>query len=243
MFEKIKKKSLIVITILVFGTMFLNIHTPKAKSQSENPKLTLEISVQKNTYIQLEPIHLKMKLLNNTNQAIKLHGLFILGQDLDFITQKAGSEEIVFDGRNISAGSVLTTPVTLLPENEVNSDMLVTNINQFEKMFPSTGTYQVRIKFRHKRFVGNDSYQDVVLSNQTAAWNKCNIEGFMQGYWNSEELSFTSGNKNTRGWQATFDNYKRSYPNCDKMGRLSFSELDIMVLSKKSAMVRGRFLL
>lgn len=82
-----------------------------------------------------------------------------------------------------------------------------------------------------------------VLNEQTAAWNKCDIEGFMQGYWNSEELSFTSGNKNTRGWQATFDNYKRSYSDCDKMGKLSFSELDIIVLSEKSAMVRGRFLL
>ncbi len=82
-----------------------------------------------------------------------------------------------------------------------------------------------------------------VLDVQTAAWNKCDIEGFMQGYWKSEELSFTSGNKNTRGWQNTFDNYKRGYSDCDKMGELSFSELDITVLNKKSAMVRGRFLL
>lgn len=82
-----------------------------------------------------------------------------------------------------------------------------------------------------------------VLSVQTAAWNNCDIEGFMQGYWNSEKLSFTSGNKNTRGWQATFDNYKKSYSSCEKMGELSFSGLDITVLSEKSAMVRGRFLL
>lgn len=82
-----------------------------------------------------------------------------------------------------------------------------------------------------------------VLDVQTEAWNKCDIEGFMQGYWKSEELSFTSGNKNTRGWQATFDNYKKGYSDCDKMGKLSFSELDITVLSKDSAMVRGRFLL
>lgn len=82
-----------------------------------------------------------------------------------------------------------------------------------------------------------------VLNDQTEAWNKCDIEGFMQGYWKSENLSFTSGNKNTRGWQATFDNYKKGYDSCDKMGKLSFSELDVTILSKKSAMVRGRFLL
>ncbi len=82
-----------------------------------------------------------------------------------------------------------------------------------------------------------------VMNEQTAAWNRGDIEGFMQGYWKSEDLSFTSGNKNTRGWQATFDNYKRGYSDCDKMGKLSFSEMDVTVLSKKSAMVRGRFLL
>ncbi len=82
-----------------------------------------------------------------------------------------------------------------------------------------------------------------ILDEQTEAWNKCNIEGFMQGYWKSEELSFTSGNKNTRGWEATFENYKRGYDSCKKMGNLSFSELDVTVLSEKSAMVRGRFLL
>ena len=82
-----------------------------------------------------------------------------------------------------------------------------------------------------------------VLETQAKAWNKCDIEGFMQGYWKSKDLSFTSGNKNTRGWQATFNNYKKGYSSCEKMGKLSFSELDITVLSKKSAMVRGRFLL
>ncbi|MGI8669942.1 MAG: YybH family protein [Aridibacter sp.] len=82
-----------------------------------------------------------------------------------------------------------------------------------------------------------------VLNEQTEAWNKCDIEGFMQGYWKSENLSFTSGNTNTRGWQETFERYKKGYPDCDKMGKLSFSELDVTVLNEKSAMVRGRFLL
>ncbi len=82
-----------------------------------------------------------------------------------------------------------------------------------------------------------------ILDDQTQAWNKCDLAQFMQGYWKSEELSFTSGNKNTRGWQATFENYKRGYDSCEKMGKLSFSELDVTVLSEKSAMVRGRFML
>lgn len=82
-----------------------------------------------------------------------------------------------------------------------------------------------------------------VLADQAAAWNRCDLEDFMEGYWKSPELSFTSGNRNTRGWQATLDNYRRGYPTCEKMGRLSFSELEVTVLGRRAAMVRGRFLL
>ena len=82
-----------------------------------------------------------------------------------------------------------------------------------------------------------------VLDTQVAAWNKGDIEGFMQGYWKSKEMVFISGNNVSRGWQAAFDRYKKGYDNREKMGTLSFTELDIEILSKKSAVVIGRFTL
>ena len=78
-----------------------------------------------------------------------------------------------------------------------------------------------------------------VMDDQAAAWNRGDIEGFMEGYWRSEKLTFVSGTNVTRGWQATLDRYKKSYDSRAKMGELSFSGLEIMVLSKDAAVVLG----
>ena len=77
-----------------------------------------------------------------------------------------------------------------------------------------------------------------VMTEQTAAWNKGDIDGFMKGYWKSEDLIFVSSVV-TRGWQQTLDRYKKSYNTKEKMGTLTFSDLEIDVLSKDSAKVLG----
>jgi len=77
-----------------------------------------------------------------------------------------------------------------------------------------------------------------VMNAQSAAWNRGDIEGFMQGYWNSGQLVFVSS-RVTRGWQPTLDNYKRSYPTKDAMGTLTFSDLEVTVLSNDAAVVLG----
>ncbi|MGQ0541793.1 MAG: YybH family protein [Blastocatellia bacterium] len=77
-----------------------------------------------------------------------------------------------------------------------------------------------------------------VMNQQAADWNKGDIESFMRGYWNSEKLVFVS-NQVTRGWQPTLDRYKRTYSSRDKMGQLTFSDLEITVLSKKAVVVLG----
>ena len=78
-----------------------------------------------------------------------------------------------------------------------------------------------------------------VMDEQAAAWNRGDVEAFMQGYWRSPELKFVSGDRVTRGWQQTLDNYKRSYPDKAAMGMLTFSDLEITVLSKDAAFVVG----
>ncbi|MGC2239059.1 MAG: nuclear transport factor 2 family protein [Pyrinomonadaceae bacterium] len=82
-----------------------------------------------------------------------------------------------------------------------------------------------------------------VMDEQAAAWNSGNIEGFMQGYWKSPELKFVSGDGVTKGWQPTLDRYKKSYDSRAKMGTLTFSDLDITILSKNSAVVLGNWAL
>ena len=78
-----------------------------------------------------------------------------------------------------------------------------------------------------------------VMETQTAAWNRGDIEGFMQGYWKSEQMVFVSGTNVARGWQAALDRYKKSYDTKAKMGTLTFSDLEINVLAKDSAAVLG----
>jgi len=77
-----------------------------------------------------------------------------------------------------------------------------------------------------------------VMDDQAAAWNGGDLEAFMQGYWNSEKLVFV-GSEVTRGWQPTLDRYKRTYGTREKMGTLTFSDLEITVLSKDAAVVLG----
>lgn len=81
-----------------------------------------------------------------------------------------------------------------------------------------------------------------VLTEQAEAWNRGDIEGYMQGYWNSDDLVFVSSNV-TRGWKPTLERYKKSYNTREKMGTLSFSDLEITVLSKDAAVVLGTWAL
>lgn len=81
-----------------------------------------------------------------------------------------------------------------------------------------------------------------VLDTQVGAWNHHDLDAFMQGYWNSPELTFFSGATETKGWQPTLERYRRRYQSEGRaMGTLSFSDLQIEVLGPSAAFVRGRF--
>ena len=79
------------------------------------------------------------------------------------------------------------------------------------------------------------------LTAQAAAWNKGDLEGFMAGYAKIPTLRFATGNTVTYGWQETLDRYKERYPDRSAMGALTFSDLDITMLSPESALVFGRW--
>jgi len=80
-----------------------------------------------------------------------------------------------------------------------------------------------------------------VLKLQQDAWNRGDIPTFLEGYWNSPELSFAGSDGIVRGYQGLMDRYKRSYPDQDAMGQLDFSELEIHSLGPDSAMVLGHW--
>jgi uncharacterized protein (TIGR02246 family) len=79
-----------------------------------------------------------------------------------------------------------------------------------------------------------------VLRTQQNAWNHHDLDVFMAGYWNSRELTFFSGAKESKGWQATLERYRATYASAGKeMGQLEFSELRIEPLGPDAAFVRG----
>lgn len=80
-----------------------------------------------------------------------------------------------------------------------------------------------------------------VLDAQAAAWNRGDLEGYMQGYEQSAETAFLSGDELTRGWQTVLERYRRAYDTREKMGTLTFSEVEVKPLSPFYALAHGRW--
>lgn len=79
------------------------------------------------------------------------------------------------------------------------------------------------------------------MAVQETAWNQGDLEGFMDGYWRSDSLRFIGSKGLTYGWQSTLNNYKKSYPNPEAMGKLKFTILAVEKLSKHAAFVIGKW--
>ena len=80
-----------------------------------------------------------------------------------------------------------------------------------------------------------------VMDRQVAAWNRGDIDGFMEGYARSNTTEFVSGDKITRGWETVRAQYRRKYDSPGKMGKLTFSGIKVSALSADSAIVVGRW--
>jgi ketosteroid isomerase-like protein len=80
-----------------------------------------------------------------------------------------------------------------------------------------------------------------MLAQQDKAWNRGDIEGFMQGYWHNDSLMFIGKSGITYGWQNTLDNYKKGYPDTTTMGKLAFNYIEIKRLSVNYFFVVGRW--
>lgn len=78
-----------------------------------------------------------------------------------------------------------------------------------------------------------------VLYQQQKSWNSANIDGFMQGYWQSDSLMFVSKNKVSYGWQKVARNYKKGYKTAADMGTLTFDVVDLKPLPPKNYLMVG----
>jgi uncharacterized protein (TIGR02246 family) len=80
-----------------------------------------------------------------------------------------------------------------------------------------------------------------VLRAQQEAWNRGDVDGFMNGYARTETTVFVSGDEVMRGWQTVRDRYLTKYSDRARMGTLAFSDLEIEPLGPDSALALGRW--
>jgi ketosteroid isomerase-like protein len=80
-----------------------------------------------------------------------------------------------------------------------------------------------------------------VLTSQQQAWNRGDIPSFLEGYWNSPDLTFAGSDGIVRGYDGLLERYRKSYPDQAHMGDLEFSDLEIHPLGSDSAFVLGHW--
>ena len=99
----------------------------------------------------------------------------------------------------------------------------------------------IHAQTKSKRHATTIAAVRTVLDAQREAWNRGDIEGYMDGYARLAEITFVSGDTITRGWQTVHDRYKKNYDSREKMGTLTFSDLETSVLSNDAAVTIGRW--
>ncbi len=80
-----------------------------------------------------------------------------------------------------------------------------------------------------------------VLRAQQDAWNRGDIDAFMNGYARSGSTIFVSEDTVRRGWETVRDRYRKKYSDRAKMGLLTFSDLEITTLGPDAAVALGRW--
>ncbi|MFK7980245.1 MAG: DUF4440 domain-containing protein [Saprospiraceae bacterium] len=78
-----------------------------------------------------------------------------------------------------------------------------------------------------------------ILLRQQNDWNKGDIDAFMNGYWESDNLKFVGATGITYGYEATLKNYHKRYPDRAAMGQLTFGIKSVEKLSRKVIMLIG----
>jgi beta-aspartyl-peptidase (threonine type) len=104
-----------------------------------------------------------------------------------------------------------------------------------------SGQAQTHLKSARKQPSASVAAIRAVLDAQRDAWNRGDVAGYMEGYARSNTTVFVSGDNVTRGWQTVLDRYRKKYDSREKMGTLTFSDLEITPIGSDAAIVLGRW--
>jgi ketosteroid isomerase-like protein len=79
-----------------------------------------------------------------------------------------------------------------------------------------------------------------VLNKSADDWNRGDLDAFATSYKNSPDILFMSRTIR-HGYAQMLAGYKASYPTQEKMGKLTFSQLEVQPLDERLATVTGHF--
>ena len=82
-----------------------------------------------------------------------------------------------------------------------------------------------------------------LLKKQENDWNQGDINSFMNGYLDSDDLVFNGSKGPFYGWKSVKERYKNTYPNKDRMGKLKFKILKISGITEEVAYLVGKYTL
>lgn len=80
-----------------------------------------------------------------------------------------------------------------------------------------------------------------VLEAQATAWNRGDLDGYMNGYAHDRATEMISGDRMTRGWKGIRSSYRKKFRSRQLMGHVSFPDVRITVLSSDSATAVGQW--
>jgi len=83
-----------------------------------------------------------------------------------------------------------------------------------------------------------------MLISSAASWNGGDLSGFLDDYWNSEELTFSGATGVTRGWEDVETRYRETYwaPGTAR-DSLRFEGIEVVPLGDGHALALGQYVL
>ena len=82
-----------------------------------------------------------------------------------------------------------------------------------------------------------------IFDQQIKAWNKGDLNAFMNGYWKDKRLLFVGSRGPTYGYENTLKGYQKGYPTKEAMGTLKFDIIEMRQWDRKTLQVIGKFTL
>lgn len=89
-------------------------------------------------------------------------------------------------------------------------------------------------------FAQSDAIQKM-MSDSESAWNRGDLPAFASYYEDSQQTTFMGREIVRGGTRAILERYRKSYPNREAMGTLSFSEIEVRPLVTGLVLVTGKF--